>query len=129
MSAYEITEEYLEKMTHPLPGTRAIYTWATVNTVVGNLNIYSDEEIEQISERSYKALSAFMEEFSDIAYSGFLKVAFDDVGLEHLQKIHNNWEKVRELLTVHYCGLAPYEHMDLKGDDKNVLGKLYSYEM
>ena len=53
----------------------------------------------------------------------------DDVGLEHLQKIHNNWEKVRELLTVHYCGLAPYEHMDLKGDDKNVLGKLYSYEM
>jgi len=112
MSAYEITEEYLEKMTHPLPGTRAIYTWATVNTVVGNLNIYSDEEIEQISERSYKALSAFMEEFSDIAYPGFLKVAFDDVGLEHLQKIHNNWEKVRELLTVHYCGLAPYERMD-----------------
>lgn len=93
------------------------------------MNIYSDEEIEQISERSYKALSAFMEEFSDIAYPGFLKVAFDDVGLEHLQKIHNNWEKVRELLTVHYCGLAPYEHMDLKGEDKNVLGKLYSYEM
>ena len=56
-------------------------------------------------------------------------MAFDEVGLEHLQKIHNNWEKVRELLTVHYCDLAPYEHMDLKGDDKNVLGKLYSYEM
>lgn len=84
---------------------------------------------KRIKRKCRTKLNAFMEEFSDIAYPGFLKVAFDDVGLEHLQKIHNNWEKVRELLTVHYCGLAPYEHMDLKEDDKNVLGKLYSYEM
>ena len=114
MNTCEITWEYLERMTHPLPGTRAIYTWATVNTVVSNWNIYSDKEIMQISERSYKALFTFMNEFSDVAYPGFLKVAFDDVGLEHLQKIHDNWEKVRELLTVHYVKLAPYECIDLK---------------
>lgn len=36
---------------------------------------------------------------------------------------------IRELLTVHYGEMAPYECIDLKGDDKNVLGKLYSYEM
>lgn len=79
-----------------------------------NLHIYSDEEINQISERSYKALVAFMDEFSDIAYPGFLKVAFDDIGLEHLQKIHDNWERVRGLLTVHYGELAPYECIDWK---------------
>lgn len=114
MSAYEITEKDLEKMTHPLPGTRAIYTWATIDTVLTNLNIYSDEEIEQISERSYKALLIFMKEFSDIAYPGFLKIAFEDVGLIHLQKIHDNWERVRNLLTIHYGNLAPYEQVDLK---------------
>ena len=114
MNTCEITGKYLERMTHPIPGTRAIYTWSTVSTVIGNLHIYSDEEINQISERSYKALVAFMDEFSDIAYPGFLKVAFDDIGLEHLQKIHDNWERVRGLLTVHYGELAPYECIDWK---------------
>ena len=114
METFEITEEYLEKMTHPLPGTRTIYIWATINTILNNLRIYSDEEIDQISNRSYEALLAFMKEFSDIAYPGFLKIAFDDIGLGHLQKLHNNWEKVRKMLTIHYDNLAPYEQVDFK---------------
>lgn len=114
METSEITEERLEKMTHPLPGTRTIYMWATINTALINSNIYSDEEIDQISERSYGALLAFMKEFSDIAYPGFLKIAFENIGLEHLQKLNDNWKKVRELLTVHYDDLAPYEQIDFK---------------
>lgn len=114
ITAQNITEDYLENMTHPLPGMRTFYTWMTVNTVVRGSGIYSEEELERIADRSYKSVFAFIEEFSYIAYPGFMKAIFNDVGLKHLQKIHNNWKNVRELLTVHYCDLAPYEDVDIE---------------
>ena len=110
----EITEEKLEKMTHPLPGTRTLYLWSTVNTVIYGLNVYSRDEIEQIADRSYESVFTFIKEFSAIAYPGFLMASFNKVGVRHLQKIHNNWKNVRELLTVHYCDLPPYEDVDFE---------------
>lgn len=112
--SYEISETYLENMTHPLPGMRATYIWTTINTILGKSAIYSKEEFEQISECSYKSVFTFIEEFSDIAYPGFLKPALSSVGLRHLQKIHDNWKNIRELLTVHYCDLAPFEEIDIE---------------
>lgn len=109
----EFTEKTLEDMTHPLPGIRTFYIWATISTVLLQCEIYNKQEIDEILSRSINAVMTFAKEFSDIAYPSFLKVAFDEVGKKHLQKLHDSWKDVRELLVVHYAELAPYEKANL----------------
>lgn len=110
----QITDEYLQYMTHPLPGTRLLYVWATISTIITSLNIYSKEEINEISERAYNSVFSFINEFKDIAYPGFMKIAIEPVGIRHMQKLNDNWKLIREKLDVHYNELAPYEEIDFE---------------
>lgn len=110
----EMTEERLERMTHPLPGMRVYYMWLTVNTVLQRVPFYHDDEKEEILSRSLNAVFDFINRFSDIAYPGYVKQALNTTGIKHLQKVHDNWKSVREKLTVHYNNLAPYEEIDLR---------------
>lgn len=110
----EMTEEKLERMTHPLPGARVFYMWLTVGTVLYRIPFYNDDEKEEISNRSLDSVFDFTNRFSDIAYPGYIKQSLNEVGIKHLQKVHDNWKSVREKLEVHYNNLAPYEEIDFK---------------
>ena len=109
----EMKEERLEKMTHPLPGMRVLYMWATVSTVLSRVPFYNKKEKDEIIERSLNTVFDFIDRFKWMAYPGYLKQSLDTASLKHIQKVHDNWKEVREKLTIHYGGLAPYEEFDV----------------
>ena len=108
----ESTEEELEKMTHPIPGIRLYSMWATIFTVLEKVKIYTQEEKEEIIDRSMQAVMTFISVFKDVAYPGYLRYTFEPICLKHLQKVHNNWKYVRGELTSSYNELAPFEEVD-----------------
>ena len=81
---------------------------------MSNTGFFTKEQINQISERVLKALFIFIKSFEDVADPQFISIMKTELGINHMQKVHDNWKQVREMLDVHYTHLAPYDKCDFK---------------
>lgn len=109
---FTATEKSLENMKHPLPGLRMHYIAINAFSVIENTGFFTEEDMKQIAERTLNALTCFIKSFKDVTNPKFMSIINTDIGIKHLQKVHDNWEQVRELLDVHYANLAPYQKFD-----------------
>ena len=109
---FNVTEESLEGMKHPLPGLRINYIAINAFFVLENSGFFTEEDMEQIVERTFNALTSFIESFSDVTNPKFMSIINTEIGIRHMQKVHDNWEQVREMLDVYYTDLAPYQNFD-----------------
>ena len=110
----DIRKLKLEEKTHPIPGLRINYILLNAFCVIGNSRVFSEKEIDEIAERTINSLFTFIKKFKDVSNPVFLNIINTEEGINHLQKIHDNWESVRKMLKVHYLKLAPYEKVDCK---------------
>ncbi len=116
----EDTINFVERLDHPLPGMRVMYMMLNMNCIIEQSGIYSEDETIEIFERTFDSLISFVEIYKDIVHPELLKVAITDKGIKHLQKVHDNWEKVVKEIPIAYGTLAPYTKCDygaiLKGE-------------
>ena len=116
----EETIDLVERLYHPLPGMRVMYMLLNIDCTIGQCGMYSPEERMEIFEEMFASLKSFVHEYKDVIHSEFLSVAIDVKGIAHLQRIHDNWEKVMNEIPVSYSKLAPYMKFDyeaiLKGE-------------
>lgn len=109
---FTATEESLENMTHPLPGLRINYIALMALQVIESKGFFTEEDIKQIVDRTFNALICFIKSFKEVTNPKFIGIINTEIGIKHLQKVHDNWEQVRDLLEVHYTNLAPYKKFD-----------------
>lgn len=107
------TEDLLESMKHPVPGLRVNYIAINAFYALRCAGFFTEEDMERIVESTLNSLSCFIKSYNDVASSKFMSIIKTEVGINHLQKVHDNWEQVREmLLKTHFTELAPYQKFD-----------------
>lgn len=109
-----LNKKKLEHLTHPVPGLRICYIALNAFNTLSNTGFFTKEQINQISERVLKSLFIFIKSFEDVADPQFISIMKTELGINHMQKVHDNWKQVREMLDVHYTHLAPYDKCDFK---------------
>lgn len=102
----------LKKKGHPVPGLRIFYIMINSFDVVRKSNFFTSEELDIIIERTLKSWGSFIKEFDTVINPEFIKIIKTEIGMNHLQQIHNNWKDVREMIDTHYARLAPYGEFD-----------------
>lgn len=104
----DINKETLEDKTHPIPGLRIHYIILNMFSVLEKWKVFNEEEMRKIHERTINSFFTFVNKFRDVSNPLFLKSIIKKDGLDHIQKVHDNWKDVRKLLKNNYSNLAPY---------------------
>ena len=107
-----IDSKFLEKRIHPIPGLRLNYILLNAFCALSNTGFFNQNDINYILEKTLDSLDIFIKSFSEKTDSKFLKVISNEIANKHIQKVHDNWEYVRSLLSTKYVTLAPYNKFD-----------------
>ncbi|WP_294174320.1 hypothetical protein [uncultured Clostridium sp.] len=83
-------------------------------SVIGNWKVFNEEEMKKIQERTINSFFTFVNKFRDISNPLFLKTIIKKEGIDHIQKVHDNWKDVRELLKNNYSNLAIYSEFEYR---------------
>lgn len=113
--SWEESVKYVKELDHPLPGMRVLYMMLSMLGTVDQSNLYSKEELLEISDRVFSALKSFAEEYKDLIKHDYLKVMITNEGIDHMQNVHDNWEKVMDEIPISYAKLSPFSKCNYKG--------------
>jgi hypothetical protein len=110
---YDVKDFY--KLSHPHPGIRQCYT---INTTM-NEYVFDVHEFDMdlntyvnVVQGDYERIAFNIAQLRNEKLNP-ITVAYTKLGWEHMLKIHNNWENVRnQLLDYSYTELEPFERMD-----------------
>lgn len=103
----------LAKLTHPRPGMRQNYLLSNIATLL--LKHFDDSEVDKIFDRVLLYIQKFESTINDFVNLKKLEIgiSYTSKGNEHLIRISNNWEKVREMLEPYtHDELAPFEEVN-----------------
>jgi len=113
INMHNYTESELLKKKHPLAGLRIWYIIINIGCVISAWNIFDEEQIKNIVSEMMNILKKYIVLNNDIVPARFIKeILVNDIYLDHLQKIHDNWEVVAGMIDSNYGKLAPYSKFD-----------------
>jgi hypothetical protein len=111
----DYTENELLTRKHPLAGSRIWYIIINIGCIISGWNIYREDQIKNIESEMMNTLKKYIELNKDIVPARFIKETLTNyIYLNHLQKVHDNWEKVLEMIDTNYVKLAPYSKCNFK---------------
>lgn len=101
--------------THPRPGIRQYYLGANICTVL--YNHFPKYDVDKITNTMLDHIKIFENSLNEVISLRNIEmgVSYTQKGVEHINRIHNNWGDVRKmLLDFTHDELAPYEPLNFE---------------
>ena len=111
----ELTKEKLEVMSHPVPGIRIVYIIINIGCILNQWKIFDKNQISRLIDAMFEELGKYIKISEYVVPAYYIKYSLNDLIIEQIQKVHDNWKNTREdLQKFTYAKLAEYGEFNYK---------------